>query len=65
VVGIGGIRNQRGAGRAWQARRVIAVDPVEFKREGDGTRRHPHLRVDGGDPAVMEMTWGQMADRGS
>ncbi len=47
------------------ARRVIAVDPVEFKREKamELGATHTFSSMEEAIPAVMELTWGQMADR--
>ena len=66
VVGIGGIgmnavQGARGAG----ATRIIAIDPVEFKREKamEFGATHTFSSMEEAIPAVMEMTWGQMADR--
>ena len=46
VIGIGGIGAARRAGRQLAgARNIIAIDPVEFKRErGQEVRRHPRRR---------------------
>ena len=53
VVGIGGIGiNAVQGAKMAGAKHVIAVDPIEFKREkAHGVRRHPHRRVDGGGDA--------------
>ena len=66
VVGIGGIGiNAVQGARMAGARRVIAVDPVEFKREKamELGATHTFASMEEAIPAVMEMTWGQMADR--
>jgi S-(hydroxymethyl)glutathione dehydrogenase/alcohol dehydrogenase len=66
VVGIGGIGiNAVQGARLAGAKRVIAVDPVEFKREKamELGATHTFASMDEAFPAVMEMTWGQMADR--
>jgi S-(hydroxymethyl)glutathione dehydrogenase / alcohol dehydrogenase len=66
VVGIGGIGiNAVQGARLAGAKRVIAVDPVEFKREKamELGATHAFASMDEAFPAVMEMTWGQMADR--
>jgi NDMA-dependent alcohol dehydrogenase len=66
VVGIGGIGiNAVQGARMAGARRVIAVDPVEFKREKamELGATHTFASMDEAIPAVLEMTWGQMADR--
>ena len=46
VVGVGGIGINAVQGAALAgAKRIIAIDPVEFKREkAHGVRRHPHRR---------------------
>ena len=66
VVGIGGIGiNAVQGARMAGAKRVIAVDPVEFKREKamELGATHTFASMAEAIPAVMEMTWGQMADR--
>ena len=66
VVGIGGIGiNAVQGARMAGARRVIAVDPIEFKREKamELGATHTFTSMEEAIPAVMEMTWGQMADR--
>jgi NDMA-dependent alcohol dehydrogenase len=66
VVGIGGIginavQGAKMAGAKW----VIAVDPVEFKREKamEFGATHTFASMEEAMPAVMDMTWGQMADK--
>ena len=66
VVGIGGIGiNAVQGARMAGAKRIIAVDPVEFKREKamELGATHAYASMAEAIPAVMEMTWGQMADR--
>jgi len=66
VVGIGGIGiNAVQGARMAGARRVIAVDPIELKREKamDLGATHTFSSMEEAIPAVMELTWGQMADR--
>jgi S-(hydroxymethyl)glutathione dehydrogenase/alcohol dehydrogenase len=66
VVGIGGIGiNAVQGARMAGAKRVIAIDPVEFKREKamELGATHTFASMTEAIPAVMEMTWGQMADR--
>jgi len=66
VVGIGGIGINAVQGAALAgAKRVIAVDPVEFKREKamELGATHTFASMEEAMPAVMEMTWGQMADK--
>jgi len=66
VVGIGGIgiNAVQGASMAG-ARHVIAVDPVEFKREKamEFGATHTFASMEDALPAVMELSWGQMADK--
>jgi S-(hydroxymethyl)glutathione dehydrogenase/alcohol dehydrogenase len=47
------------------AKRVIAVDPVEFKREKamEMGATHTFASMEEAFPAVTELTWGQMADK--
>jgi len=66
VVGIGGIginavQGARMAGAKW----VVAVDPVEFKREKamELGATHTFGSMEEALPALGEMTWGQMADK--
>jgi len=66
VVGIGGIGiNAVQGARMAGAKRVIAVDPVEFKREKamELGATHVFASMDEAIPQVMDMTWGQMADK--
>ncbi len=66
VVGIGGIGiNAVQGARMAGAKRVIAVDPVEFKREKamELGATHVFASMDEALPQVMDMTWGQMADK--
>ena len=66
VVGIGGIGINAVQGAAMAgAKRVIAVDPVEFKREKamEMGATHTFASMEEAMAPVMEMTWGQMADR--
>ena len=65
-VGIGGIgMNAVQGARMAGATRIIAIDPVEFKREKamEFGATHTFSSMEEAIPAVMEMTWGQMADR--
>ena len=66
VVGIGGIgiNAVQGAASAG-AQRVIAIDPVEFKREQamEMGATHAYASMEEAFPAVQEMTWGHMAER--
>jgi S-(hydroxymethyl)glutathione dehydrogenase/alcohol dehydrogenase len=66
VVGIGGIGiNAVQGAKMAGARRVIAVDPVEFKREKamEFGATHTFASMEDAMPAVGELTWGQMADK--
>ncbi len=66
VVGIGGIGiNAVQGARMAGAKHVIAVDPVEFKREKamELGATHAFASMDEAMMPVMEMTWGQMADK--
>ena len=66
VVGVGGIgiNAMQGAAMAG-AKRVIAVDPVEFKREKamEFGATHTYASMEEAMPAISELTWGQMADK--
>jgi NDMA-dependent alcohol dehydrogenase len=65
VVGIGGIGINAVQGAAMAgAKRVIAVDPVDFKREQamEFGATHTFASMEEAFPAVMEMTMGQMAE---
>ena len=66
VVGVGGIGINAVQGAAMAgAKRVIAVDPVEFKREKamELGATHTFTSMAEAMPAITEMTWGQMADK--
>ncbi len=66
VVGIGGIGINAVQGAAMAgAKRVIAVDPVEFKREKamEMGATHTFASMEEAFPAVTELTDGQMADK--
>lgn len=66
VVGIGGIgiNAVQGAASAG-AQRVIAIDPIEFKREQamEMGATHTFASMEEAFPAVQELTWGHMAER--
>lgn len=66
VVGIGGIgiNAVQGAASAG-AQRVIAIDPIEFKREKamEMGATHTFASMEEAFPAVQELTWGHMAER--
>ncbi len=66
VVGIGGIGINAVQGAAMAgARRVVAVDPIEFKREKamEFGATEAFTSMEEAMPAVMEMTEGMMADK--
>jgi S-(hydroxymethyl)glutathione dehydrogenase/alcohol dehydrogenase len=66
VVGIGGIGINAVQGAAMAgARRVVAVDPIEFKREKamEFGATEVFSSMEEAMPAVMEMTQGMMADK--
>ena len=66
VVGIGGIGiNAVQGAAAAGAKRVIAIDPLEFKREKamELGATHTFSSREEAMAAVGEMTWGQMADK--
>jgi NDMA-dependent alcohol dehydrogenase len=66
VVGIGGIgMNAVQGAKMAGARHVIAVDPIEFKREKamEFGATHTVASIDEALPFVTQLTWGQMADR--
>ena len=66
VVGIGGIgMNAVQGAKLAGARHVIAVDPVEFKREKamEFGATHTFSSMEEAFPQVQEMTWGMMADK--
>jgi NDMA-dependent alcohol dehydrogenase len=66
VVGIGGIGiNAVQGAKMAGARHVIAVDPVEFKREKamEFGATHTFSSMEEAMPAVAELSWGQMADK--
>ncbi|MEE2032080.1 NDMA-dependent alcohol dehydrogenase [Rhodococcus chondri] len=65
VIGIGGvgINSVQGAAHAG-ARFVIAIDPVEFKRQKakEFGATHTFASIEEAAPVIGEITWGQMAD---
>ncbi len=66
VVGIGGIgMNAVQGARMAGASRVVAVDPLEFKREKamEFGATHTYASMEEAIPEVTEMTRGQMADK--
>ncbi len=66
VIGIGGIGiNAVQGARAAGAKRVIAIDPVEFKREQAMAfgATHTYSSIEDALAAVPDLTWGDMCDR--
>ncbi|CAN5583898.1 NDMA-dependent alcohol dehydrogenase [soil metagenome] len=66
VVGIGGIGiNAVQGAKMAGATHVIAIDPVEFKREKamEFGATHTFSSMEEAMPAVMELSWGHMADK--
>lgn len=66
VVGIGGIGiNAVQGARLAGAKHIIAIDPIELKREKamELGATHTAASMDDALPLVTELTWGQMADR--
>jgi S-(hydroxymethyl)glutathione dehydrogenase/alcohol dehydrogenase len=66
VVGIGGIGiNAVQGAKMAGAKRVIAIDPVEFKREKamEFGATHTFSSMTEAMSAVNDLTWGEMADR--
>ena len=66
VVGIGGIGiNAVQGARMAGAKRIIAIDPVEFKREKamEFGATHTFSSMTEAMQSVNELTWGEMADR--
>ncbi len=66
VVGIGGIGiNAVQGAKLAGARRIVAVDPIEFKRNTamDMGATHVCASMAEAIPLVTQLTWGQMADQ--
>jgi S-(hydroxymethyl)glutathione dehydrogenase / alcohol dehydrogenase len=66
VIGVGGIgMNAVQGARIAGASRVIAIDPVEFKRESAMAfgATHAYSSIDEALAAVPDLTWGDMCDR--
>jgi S-(hydroxymethyl)glutathione dehydrogenase/alcohol dehydrogenase len=66
VVGIGGIGINAVQGAAMAgARHIVAIDPLEFKREKamEFGATHTFASMEEAFPAVQEMSWGMMADK--
>src|SRR3546814_14573993 len=67
VIGIGGLGiNAVQGARSAGAKRVIAIDPVEFKREMamEMGATHTFSSIAEAQSAVPALTWGDMCDRG-
>jgi len=65
VIGIGGVGiNAVQGARMAGAKRVIAIDPVEFKREKamEMGATHTYSSIEEAQTAVPELTWGDMCD---
>jgi len=66
VIGVGGIgANAVQGARMAGAKRIIAIDPVEFKREKamEFGATHTFSSLEEATPAISELTWGQNADK--
>ena len=66
VIGVGGIGiNAVQGARIAGAKRVIAIDPVEFKRERamELGATHTYASIDEAMAAVPDLTWGDMCER--
>jgi len=66
VIGIGGIGiNAVQGARLAGAKRVIAIDPIEFKREQamQFGATHTYSSIEEAMLAVPDLTWGEMCDR--
>jgi NDMA-dependent alcohol dehydrogenase len=66
VIGIGGIgANAVQGARMAGAKRIIAIDPIEFKREKatEFGATHTFSSLEEATPAITELTWGQNADK--
>ena len=66
VIGVGGIGiNAVQGAKAAGAKRIIAIDPVEFKREQamEFGATHTYSSMEEALAAVPELTWGELCDR--
>jgi S-(hydroxymethyl)glutathione dehydrogenase/alcohol dehydrogenase len=66
VIGIGGIGiNAVQGARIAGAKRIVAVDPVEFKREMamEMGATHTYASIDEATAALGDLTWGEMANK--
>jgi len=66
VIGIGGIGiNAVQGARIAGAKRIIAIDPIEFKREQamEFGATHTYASIEEANAAVPDLTWGDMCER--
>ena len=66
VVGIGGIgANAIQGARIAGAKRIVAIDPLEFKREKamEFGATHTAASMEEALPLIQDITWGQMANK--
>ena len=66
VVGVGGIgANAIQGAKLAGAKRIIAIDPVEYKREKamEFGATHTYASLEEALPGIQEVTWGQMANK--
>ena len=66
VIGVGGIgANAVQGARMAGAKRIVAIDPIELKREKamEFGATHTFSSLEEATPAISEMTWGQNADK--
>jgi NDMA-dependent alcohol dehydrogenase len=66
VIGVGGIgANAVQGARMAGAKRIVAIDPIEFKREKamEFGATHTFSSLEEATPPISEMTWGQNADK--
>ena len=66
VVGVGGIgANAIQGARIAGAKRIIAIDPVEFKREKamEFGATHTYASMEEALPAITDLTWGQLCNK--
>ncbi len=66
VVGVGGIgANAIQGARLAGAKRIVAIDPLEFKREKamEFGATHTAASMEEAQPLIEELTWGQMANK--
>jgi len=66
VIGIGGIGiNAVQGAKIAGAKRIVAIDPVEFKREKamEFGATHTYASIEEATSAISELTWGEMANK--